>query len=144
MEEMKIKVLENMKGLDKGVILNVINPDLSTDNTYNYAKDNQVNAMDEFFHICIGGVKALGDIDGSDENDWLFDEYEIIEIDGNNKMKYHAANKDLTFIFEYIEYNSFWKVTESHGQIFIGYKSYIEAKNAIEKRYGVIISDDRQ
>ena len=82
MRELKVRVLNNNRGIKEGTILKVDDPELSEDNLYNYSKDNEVNAIDEMGHICLGGVKALCDIDESDEHNWLFDGYEIIEIDG--------------------------------------------------------------
>jgi len=81
METIKIRVLKNDKNLEEGTIINVVLPELSEDNTYYYAQDNEVNAMDKEGHICIGEEKVLCNIDDSDEHNWLFeDEYERIDM----------------------------------------------------------------
>ena len=143
MKDLKVRVLENDKGLDEGLILDVINPDLSTDNTYNYAMDNEVNAQDEATDsICIG-EKTRHNMYESEDSNWLFeDEYEIIEIDGNKKIECYIE-EDLLFTFEYLEYNNTWEAVQTIGGItFNGYKTYEEAKSDMEKRYGVIIDND--
>jgi len=143
MRELKVRVLKNDKGLDEGIILNIINPDLSTDNTYNYAMDNEVNAQDEATdNICIGDETRHSMYESEDSN-WLFeDEYEIIEIDGNKKIECYIE-EDLLFTFEYLEYNNTWEAVQTVGGItFNGYKTYDEAKSDMEKRYGVVIGDD--
>ena len=143
MRELKVRVLKNDKGLDEKIILNIVNPDLSTDNTYNYAMDREVNAQDEVTdNICIGDETRYS-IYESENSNWLFeDEYEIIEIDGNKKIECYIE-EDLLFTFEYLEYNNTWEAVQTVGGItFNGYKTYDEAKSDMEKRYGVVIGDD--
>lgn len=71
---MKVQVLKNDKGLKEGIIIDVVFPDLSEENTYYYAHDNKVNAMGTEGHICLGEEKILCDIDDSNEDNWLFEE----------------------------------------------------------------------
>jgi hypothetical protein len=76
---MKAQVLKNDKGLKEGIIIGVVFPDLSEENTYYYAQDNEVNTMDNEGHICLGGEKNLCQIDDSNIDNWLLEEeYKIV------------------------------------------------------------------
>ncbi len=143
MKELKIRVLENDKGLNEGLILNAINPDFLTDSTYNCAMDYEVNMRDDITDsICIGDETRFEMYESEDSN-WLFeDEYEIIEIDGNKKIECYIE-EDLLFTFEYLNHNNTWEAVQTIGGItFNGYKTYKEAKSDMEKRYGVVIDYD--
>ena len=70
---MKIKIKDNKNGLEKDTIVNIVFVDLSEDNTYNYAKDNKVNALDRLGHVCLG-ERELCDLEDANGDDWIFEE----------------------------------------------------------------------
>ena len=143
MRELKIRVLKNNKGLNEGIILDAVCSDLSTDNTYSYAMDNEINAQDKTTNsICVGS-KTRHDMYESEDSNWLFeDEYEIIEMDGNKKIECYE-DEELVFTFEYLEHNISWEAVQTVGGFtFGGFSTYEEARRDMETRYGVVISGD--